>query len=343
VTGPAPTRYTRWLPRLIGPALLGYFLWTSDLRRVVAFLATARWTPIVVSLALYPVFVVLKAWRWSLLVRSLDRRAPPLASMATLYMIGLFLGGATPGQSGDFLKAWYLRDRGHPLGSALFSILLDRLFDFLVMAWLTLFGLAAVLERFPSGDRALIRAATIGLAAAMALGLPALMARGPRDWLLRRAGRLLPGRIAAALDAARAQWSSLDLQPALVGRLLVATLGSAASSIVRLWLLFRALDLAIPLPALVAAVGLVAILQAVPISFSGLGVRDAVLIAVLAGYGYSTHQALALSALFLLLNLEHILIGFLVSLAHPPVRPAPDLPAPAEAMGGDRLTLENGR
>ncbi len=45
--------------------------------------------------------------------------------------------------------------------------------------------------------------------------------------------------------------------------------------------------------------------------------RDAILIALLAAYGYTQDQALSLSVLFLLINLEHILIGFLVSLRYP--------------------------
>ena len=84
------------------------------------------------------------------------------------------------------------------------------------------------------------------------------------------------------------------------------------------WLLFLALNLSnVPIPALVSSMALISILQALPISFSGVGVRDAVLIAVLASYGYGPDKALSLSALFLLVNIEHLLIGFLVSLRHP--------------------------
>ena len=88
---------------------------------------------------------------------------------------------------------------------------------------------------------------------------------------------------------------------------------------------------------------MISILQVLPISFSGVGVRDALLIPVLAAYGYGRDQALALSALFLLLNLEHILIGFLASLRFPPGRgAAADRPrsrataAPAEKRWHER-------
>ncbi len=326
-------KYTRWLPRLIGPAILAYFLLTTDLNKIIINLRSLRWAPFLLSLALYPVFVAVKAWRWNLLMRNLNMQAPPLRYSMTLYMIGLFLGGATPGQSGDFIKAWYLRERGQPLASALFSILLDRLFDFLVMALLSSLGLIAFLHLFPRQLQAPIQIATIGCAAAIALLIPALMARRPRDWLMTRTIRLAPRRVRAALERGRSQFAALDMRPGLIGSLLLATLCSATSTMVRLWLLFRALDIAIPIPALVASMALISNLQSLPISFSGVGVRDAVLIAVLASYGYGRDQALALSALFLLISIENIVLGFPVSLRHPLGQAAPATPPSAEVIG----------
>ena len=173
------------------------------------------------------------------------------------------------------------------------------------------------------------------------MGLPALLARGSRDRLVALAIRLLPARWAAALERGRGEWSGLQLQPALVARLLFATLGSLTSTIVRLWLLFRAVDVTVPAAALVAAIGLIAILQAAPISFAGVGVRDAVLIAVLGAFGYGAERALALSALFLLLNIEHMIIGFAVFLSHRSPRSGPGLVAGGRTGVHEGLTPEN--
>src|SRR5512135_2129038 len=109
------TRYVRWVPRLIGPAILVYFLLTTDIAKIVANLRVLRWAPLLLSLALYPIMVAIKTCRWTGVMRSLGLEPPRLRASMKLYMIGLFLGGATPGQSGDFLKAWYLRERGQPL------------------------------------------------------------------------------------------------------------------------------------------------------------------------------------------------------------------------------------
>jgi uncharacterized protein (TIRG00374 family) len=310
-------KYTRWLLRLIGPAILAYFLLTTDIGKIVDNLRDLRWTPLLLSLALYLPFVVVKAWRWNMIMSDLGMQAPPLGYSIVLYMIGLFIGGATPGQSGDFIKAWYLRERGQPLAPALFSILLDRLFDFLIMAVLSLLGLVAFLHIFPPEHQQLILVATISFTALIILMMPGLMVRSPRDWLLTRLLPVAPKRLRPMIERWRDQFGSLDLRPVLLAKLLLATVISAASTMLRLWLLFSAMNLNIPLLPMISTMALIAILQALPISFSGVGVRDGILIALLAAYNYPREQALSLSVLFLLLNVEHILIGFLVSLRHP--------------------------
>jgi len=115
----------RWLLRLIGPALLIFFLWRSDPAALVAALVGIDPGPALLSLALMPVFIWVKAWRWSIIVREQGHAPPPLNDLAALYAIGLYAGGITPGQSGDFIKAWYLRERGVPLAPGLLSIVLE--------------------------------------------------------------------------------------------------------------------------------------------------------------------------------------------------------------------------
>ena len=334
-------KYTRWLLRLIGPAILLYFLLTTDINKIIANFHDLNWAPVLLSLALYPIFIAVKAWRWNMLMRELGMQAPPLGYSMILYTIGLFLGGATPGQSGDFIKAWYLRERGQPLAPALFSILLDRLFDFLIMALLSLLGLVAFLHIFPPQMQNLVRVATIGFATLIIIMTPLLMARRPRDWMMTRVLLLAPHRARPAIGRWRDQFTGLDLRPALMAQLLLATLGSATSTMVRLWLLFYALNVNIPLLAMVSSMALISILQALPISFSGVGVRDAILIAVLANFNYSRDVALSLSALFLLVNLEHIIVGFLVSLRYPLGQAPPSDPPRTEIVAGKELRIED--
>ena len=323
-------KYLRWAIRLIGPALLVLFLWRSDFSQLLAGLAQIRLLPLLLSLALFLPFVAIKAWRWNALMRELGMQPPTIRMSMALYMIGLYLGGATPGQSGDFIKAWYLRERGQPLASALFSIVLDRLFDFVIMALLALLALVAFLDVLPPSAQW----AVVGFAAAVFLATPLLMARGPRERLIDLALPLVPGRARGLLTRLRDQFAPLSLRPGPAARLLLASVGSASSTMLRIYLLFLALPLErVPLLSIISSTALIAILQALPISFSGIGVRDAILIAVLARYGYPSELALILSALFLLLNLEHMLLGFLVSLRYPLGAPPSSEPSLSQPGG----------
>ena len=307
----------RWLTRLIGPAVLAYFLATSDLHRIASILREVRWMPLVLSLALFPGVVVTKAWRWRRLIGELGMPMPSFGRAVTLFLIGQFAGAATPGQSGDFVRAWYLREHGGALSTALFSILFDRLLDFLLLALVSLVGLVAFLDVFPPAMRPAILASTVGFTTVMVLIVPALMARRSRRALLERLRRLAPASFAPRLERWQTLLDTLEVHPPLVLELLGATVAATVVVMVRIWLLFRALDVIVPATLLVASAALISILQTLPVSIAGVGVRDAVLVAALARYGYPAERALALSALFLVLVIEQMLIGFVVTMRHP--------------------------
>jgi uncharacterized protein (TIRG00374 family) len=308
----------RWAVRLIGPLLLIYFLYQANPAKLFESMRGMTLWPMFVSLALFPVFILVKSWRWQLVMRELGLSTPPLRFIVALYTIGLYTGGITPGQSGDFIKGWYLRDRGLPLAPVLFSILLDRLFDFAVMALLALLGLITLADIFTPDLRAPLRIITPIFAAAIFIMTPLLMARPPREFLLNIGAKLVPERFRSIIERIRDQFAPLNLRPGPLTGLLAASVLSAVSTLFRVGILYLMLPLeAIPITAIIGTTAMIAILQALPISFAGVGVRDAVLIALFNYYGYTTEQALLISVQFLIINIEHILIGFLVSLRYP--------------------------
>jgi uncharacterized protein (TIRG00374 family) len=312
-----PSTPTKWLLRLIGPALLVLFLITSDVGELVAILRHAHLLPLLISLILAFPFLLIKSWRWQRILRELAITLP--FGMATkLYTIGVYLGAITPGQSGDLVKAWYLHNHGHPFSASLVSVVIDRLFDLIIMAFLATFGVFALGHLLPG------QGVQVGLVLAMAGGMVGMLAvlagAGSRQWLMQRAlPKVLPARMHPALERWHTQLATLAMHPRMVLPALVASLLSAFFTFLRLWLLFVAIDVHIPLVFVVGASALIAVLQVLPISFAGVGVRDAVLIALLTApaYNYSIEQALSLSALFLLLTLEHIVLGLIVSLWFP--------------------------
>ncbi|EFO81069.1 hypothetical protein OSCT_1100 [Oscillochloris trichoides DG-6] len=308
-------RYLPWLLKLLGPLLLIIFLANANLGALIETLRNAALWPIILSLLLMPPFVIIKSWRWVRLLREMDLHLDMPTAIA-LYTVGLFYGATTPGQAGDLLKAVYLRERGQPMAPAMLSVVLDRLFDLIIMAVLGTLGIFALGQLLPSRELQTLLVVLMGVG--LVVLTVVLTARGPREWVLTGLLPRVAPRLKERLDTWNAQLSSLTLRPALIGVISGATLISASFTFGRLWLLFLALGLtAVPLYVVVGAAALTSVLQVLPISIAGVGVRDAVLIAIVMPYGYSADQALILSALFLLINLEHILVGFIVSFWYP--------------------------
>jgi glycosyltransferase 2 family protein len=307
-------KYSKWLIRLLGPLLLIVFLAVSDLREMGRILSTAAPWPVLLSLLLMPLFIVVKAWRWVLILRQLGLRLA-LYPASMLYTIGIYLGTITPGQAGDLVKAWYLRDQGQPLGAALVSVVLDRLFDLLIMGMLATLGAVAFAEFLPNQTAQSVVAGLFVVVVLLVMTL--LVARGPRDWLLGRVlPPLLPKRLRAMLEELQAQLSQLALRGRALTTIGLVSLLSPLVTLYRVYLLFIAININIPLLAIVAMTALVALVQVLP-SIAGIGTRDALLIGLLAIYGYPPETALSLSALLLLINIEHIVVGLLVSLRYP--------------------------
>jgi len=133
-------------------------------------------------------------------------------------------------------------------------------------------SLTAFIDVFPAEARSTVQLATVGFAAAVLIATPGLMARTPREWALGLVIPRAPARLRAALERLRDQFAPLSLRFTPLLLLLISTIGSATSTFVRIYLMYLALRLGdIPVLEILAATGLIAILQALPISFAGLG------------------------------------------------------------------------
>lgn len=327
VQTPAPqkneskTRNLKWLIRLIGPALLIYFLLTTDLRLVGRTLLTTDLWLLLLSIVLVAPFLVLKGARWLMILRAWQVRLP-LREAIALYCIGIFLGVVTPGQAGDAVKAWYLRQRGYPLSTGLASVVVDRLFDVGISALLAASGLYFFWDVLPGG-KLLNVVVVAGLLVAVVVGLLLAGNRRLRTWLLHTVlPRVTPKAVRARLGSQSGgqNLERLHLTPRQLALITLVSLAGLAWTYVRIYLLFLAIHTPIAVGPFIALVAILSLVSAA--SPGGVGTRDATLIIVFSvvlnvGTQEAAARALALSALLLLLNLENVLIGFLYSLRYP--------------------------
>ncbi len=323
----------RWVPRLVGLLLFVFVLRSVGVVRVWSALRQADPWPLVPAVLATLPFLAVKSWRWAGLAAGLGTPRLSRWESFRLYAIGIWWGQATPGQAGDFVKAWYLRRQGAELAPALTSCVLDRLFDLVA-----LFALGAVaLFAYAGGGQSVVLV-VVGLLIVCAAIAAAVTERW-RTPLLAILGRLTPrpirervAKIALLQSLATLQLDAGQLLPALGW-----TVGSWVVSVGRLWLCFVALDVRLPF----ADFLILTVLQTVAglISIGGIGTRDVVLVAFLAPRGYDGGQAIAISFLILALNLANIIPGFFLWLRDPVPRGVDLTTDPADPADVPRATV----
>ncbi len=293
-----------WL-RLLGVLLLVALvpLFKIDLRETAGILAQADWLAIALSVVLFIPFLVSKAWRWKVILQDLGIPLS-LGQACNLYALGLGAGMVTPGQVGDAVKVAYVRERG--LGRALLSILLDRLWDILILLLLTGTGAFLFWQQLQS-EWLLLALLILGAVAILAL------TASPRaqQWLLGLLGRLRKSPAGGAFEPVR-------LSPVQILRQFAITLIATGIVYLRLYLLMAAVAVHLGVIPFVATMSLATVAALIPISISGMGTRDAALVAVSGLVGMSSEQALAVSTLILFLSVVNGLVGLGVWLVWKP-------------------------
>lgn len=312
-------RLRRWLPRLAALVLSVVAVVVVGPRAVWESLRAANpWPVAVAAVAVFPLLAP-KARRWQIMLADFGITLPWRDALR-FYAIGLWAAVVTPGQVGDGLKAWYVQRRGNHPAPALASVVVDRLFDLLML--LTAAAVGVVVYGAAYGAQFALVGALI---VATALGI--VIAARPS--LRRRIAALLPAGVRGRVAGHR--WAAALRGAHLTARSVAAALGwsgvSFAATLARVYLCFRALDIRLPLPTFVAVVGLTSVVGL--LSVSGIGTRDVLMIALLGRAGIARETALAASFLILFLNLTNVVPGLVAYLREPAPSRAPVTPVRA--------------
>jgi uncharacterized protein (TIRG00374 family) len=291
---------TRKLIRLAGPVLFVFILYRIDLSRLAETIAAIRPHFVLAALLLYPCLILLKTWRWRLLLRQQGVNYG-LGSAFVAYNSSLAVGYVTPGRLGEFVKALYLRqDEGLPLGYAFSSVLLDRILDLYLL--LMTAGLGIVLVAAPG----YLFAPSLFVLAAAALGplvvLVPSVSRRLTALVTRATSRLMGGSLGEQLNRSLASFQR-GMEQLVTPRLLVPLVCTVVAYLVFYSQCYLgALALGLPVAYLYTAycVSLASLLALLPVSISGLGVREATFIALLSPLGIAAEAAVTYSLLILL-------------------------------------------
>lgn len=306
----------RWWLRLLGvSALIGLvLLFQVDLGETFTLIVHARPEPLALAVLGFVPFLATKAWRWQIILRDLGV-AIPFRQALHLYALGLGAATLTPGQVGDAIKIAYFRERG--FGQAILSVILDRLWDVLILALLAAMGALLFVQLF-EGEWLAIGLMLLGTATVFTL------VNHPRTQ--RRLFAALTRR--RKTDDAFASYEPRPLTPRQLGVQLGVSALATLIVYARFWLLAVAVGVILPPVPFVATVSLASIAALLPFSFfGGLGTRDAALLLIAPLIGLSGAQALAFSTLILLIQLVNGVVGLGVWLFEPKAGSSPIVPA----------------
>ena len=285
-----------WILKLGISAVLLYLL----LQRYPISLATVGETFRSASLGLLAIAVVLlfnqyvlSSIKWQIILRSHGIRLP-LGLLVQSYMIGNFFSAFLPSSyMGDFVRiADVSRRTGQSFESAA-AVVLERLSG---LAALTAAGCAASIYIWQTYDQAVFGRLAWLLGGVLLL-LIGVFLPGVLPLLRGIAGRIPVRFVRKAVDRVEKAVTHYRGQPGLLVQILGWSIAFQVAAYTIFFIYGRALHIPLPYVYCFAFVPVVYILEALPISIAGFGLREGGLIYFLGLIGLSSSQAVALGIL----------------------------------------------
>jgi uncharacterized membrane protein YbhN (UPF0104 family) len=248
--------------------------------------------------------IVLSAFRWQRVLATLDVRTR-LVQLTRHYLASQFVGNFLPSTvGGDVLRVTRLGAETGDNAAPFASVVLERMSGWIVLPALTFAGLLLnpTLRRLGS---ATALATVVGVATLLALGGVLFAAGHPRvggrvsgteGW------RRFTGAIHLGVDRFRHR-------PLLALEVIGAGVVYQLSVLVAVFLAGKALDIHVGFTAILAFFPAVAIVQTLPVTIGGLGVREGALYVFLHPLGVTDKQAFSLGVLYYACVLIVSLIG----------------------------------
>lgn len=268
----------------------------------------------------------LSAAKWKLLLAA-DGIHIGLRPLTVSYLIGGFFNLFLPSTvGGDSYRVYDVARRSARAAEGFASVFADRLTGFFALAtWGLLFSVI-VFARVPNPALIWIPVVFFGLLAAFTL---ALVQRRLLLWGLRFTQLHRLPKLYAFAEKFLASIETYRRNPRLLARAMGIAFVFQLLLIVAVWMVGRMLDIPVSFAHFCAFVPLVTLLEALPITVFGVGVRDASYAFFLSQAGGTREQGLSLALAYLALTVGYSLIGGALFVLRRHERAAPAGPPPA--------------
>lgn len=302
------TKFRRIISRLLpffGVALFVFILSRIGLSNVLANFKGLGWAYFAVAvLAMVPA-IMLKAQKWRIVLKSLGVQLAFWESFRII-LVSYFVGSLTPARLGDFSRALYLkREDKTELVKGFSSTLIDRIFDLGLLIILAFFSILFLVNFYSFAYSSI--ATIIAIAFAFVSGIVVLLRKNFVRKLMRPFFYMLTpekyqGSLRNAFDSFYSHLSAFIQDKKSVLCLAVYTILTWLASFASVY--FGALALHIPVTYLhmLLIIPFTTLVETLPISFSGIGTRDVVLISMFTLFSMPSSMAVSFSVMILALN-----------------------------------------
>jgi glycosyltransferase 2 family protein len=297
-------RKSAWGRLLAKLAVSAVLLWLPlhhiPLGTVLAQIMAMNWADVIGALIALSASTAVAAIRWSVILRTLGTPRSPRITYP-LSLIGLFFGQALPaGLGGDAVRAWLACRTGIPASVAISSVLADRLTGLFAILLIVTFELPALHVVF-SGTAVFNGLLGMLLASYAAYAVVMSLDRLPQS--LHRF-RVVRGFARVSADLRQTLLTPRAAIPVLACGIVVQI-----GNVLAIIFLTGNFHLTGMLLAATLIVPLSNILQSLPISIAGWGIRESFFVSAYGVFGVGAPQAVAVSVVFGLLIVVSSLPG----------------------------------
>jgi len=316
-----------WARAALTIAILAWLATGIDMGTAARAVVAVSPAHLAAVLALVAVDRLVMIWRWLLLLRARGVGVAPREA-ARVFLVSSFIGSFLPaGIGGDAARAWSLAQITTRGGEALASVVVDRLLGMLSLAAMGVVGLVLWSPAGVSAARVVAGGAVLTLACVAAFWSDALLRSAVPA---HRHGGPIARRLLRLADAMGAYRDHRGALAVVMGWSIVVQV----LRITQAWLLGLGLGLAVPFAYYLLVMPLGLLMLLLPVSVSGFGVPQGVIVWLMRPIGVPDALAFALSTLIVLTGLAGNLPGLWLWL-----RRAGPAGGPSTRVGGEPETL----
>lgn len=284
---------------LIGIAVFVYLLVSIGIEEIWSSLLEVRLEYILLSLLLFPPIAILQTHKWNILLRKQGINLE-FSYIFKLYLIGLFYGVLTPGKLGSFIRIPYLQEKlEKSIGECSSSVILDRVLDLFALFTLAIIGSVLLIQYISNLFWMMLLVFIIFMSFFLVF-----MHKETSTIVLQAVYRfLVPAKLKE--KSKLAFHSFYDSLPRIKDLSIPFTIGLISWVLIYVqgyYLVGLALGIEIPFIYFITIMPIGAVVGLMPITVSGFGTRDAMVIFLLALFGITAEKAMAISLLGYTIN-----------------------------------------